>query len=57
MIAVANHPPISLAAADNLTVKLGDGRIPRLRDIPASAALARYLDFILGPINGKETTT
>lgn len=34
----------------NLTVKLGDRRLPPLSDFPAWMALTKYLDAVLGPI-------
>lgn len=49
MIATVNHPPISLDAS-RVTVRLGDIRLPKLRDLPATAALGRFLDAVLGPI-------
>lgn len=49
MIATANHPPISLDAS-NITIRLGDRRLPPFSEFPAWAALTEYLAMILGPI-------
>lgn len=52
----ASLPPVNLNAT-KFTLRLGDIRLPKLRDLPAAMALHAYVNMLLGAPTERETTT